>query len=283
MKRLAIAAVTLMLGSAAYAAGPAKVLLLPFEPAGPAEKQWIAKAIQQNLVAELSRVNTVQPVTGDQTAGTLDAAVKAAADAGADYVVFGSYQAVEGDLRVTGQVVDLSTKQIVSGLKSTGTLRDLFGIEDVIANQVKRSLPQPVAVAQPEMLKQPPAAPPAAVEVERPAVQVNQRAAELEAQIDRAMDRLRYAPYYGDDYGYNFSGIYTSYYPVYYYPVYPRRHHWGHSGHWLSGSFGGGNVSGNFQVGGGSSFVNHNPPADGNYNNFGRMTMQTAGAPAPRR
>ena len=44
--------------------GPIKVLLLPFAPlsAAPAEP-WIGQAVQQNLLAELSRLPTVQPAT----------------------------------------------------------------------------------------------------------------------------------------------------------------------------------------------------------------------------
>src|SRR5438046_1422336 len=117
MKRIVIS-LSLLIGSAVYAA-PAKVLLLPFDSAGPAEKQWVAKALQQNLLAELSRVNSVEPVLGAQVAADLDAALKAAGDAKADYVIFGSYQAVEADLRMTGQVVDVNKKQAVAGLKST--------------------------------------------------------------------------------------------------------------------------------------------------------------------
>src|SRR3954468_6883354 len=106
MKRIALL-LLMSLGSTLYAA-PAKVLLLPFDSAGPAEKQWVAKALQQNLLAELSRVNSVEPVVCTQVANNLDAALKAAADAKADYVIFGSYQAVDADLRMTGQVVDVT-------------------------------------------------------------------------------------------------------------------------------------------------------------------------------
>src|SRR5258706_9477150 len=160
MKRLTFI-VLILTGSMAWAGAPARVLLVPFDSVGPVEKEWVAKALQQNLIAELSRVNSVQTVTSDKAVGGLEAALKVAGDAGADYVVFGSYQAVEGELRITGQVVEVSKRQAVAGLKTTGSQRDLFGMEDVISHQVKRALPQPVAVAKPEMLQQPPAAPPA--------------------------------------------------------------------------------------------------------------------------
>jgi TolB-like protein len=263
-------------GTLAHAAAPSKVLLMPFESVGEGEKAWVAKAVQQNLVAELSRVSSVQPVTAGDPARDLDAAVKAAQEAKADYVVFGSYQAVEGDLRMTGQVVDVAKKQAVAGLKATGSQRDLFGMEDVIANQVKRALPQPVAVAAPqqEMLKQPPAAPPV-VEPTGPVVQdPRQRTKELEAALDRTIERLRYAPPY--EYGYPssyvYSGIYTPYYPVYYY--YPRRH-WGHhhhhGGHWNGGGWHHGHNSGGGRV---STAIGYPKPAGSNYATFPRMTVQ---------
>jgi TolB-like protein len=224
--RLAALFAMLVIGTAGLAAQP-KVLLLPFDSIGPAERQWVAKAVQQNLLAELSRINSVQPLVADKIARDQTDALKLAADANADYVVFGSYQSVEGDLRITGQVIDVARKQAVAGLKTTGTQRDLFGMEDVIANQVKRALPQPVAQAQPEMLQQPPAAPPA-VEATGPVVMdVNQKMRDLEDQIDRMIDRMRYAPAYDDYYPNYYSGYSYPYYPTYYYPVFINRggHH----------------------------------------------------------
>jgi len=271
MKRIVIPA--LMLLATTLQAAPAKVLLLPFDSAGPAEKQWVAKALQQNLLAELSRVNSIEPILGTQVGPTIEAARKSAAEDKADYVIFGSYQAIDSDLRMTGQVIDVTKKQSIAGLKSTGTQRDLFGMEDVIAQQVKRALPQPIAEAKPEMLQQPPAAQPISAAPPPPAIDANARARELEEQIDRAIDRLRYstdnAGYYPDNSFY--SGYYGPYYsyPFYAYPIY-RNHHYYHNHSGISGSFNTGNVSGSFSTG--RNFVSS---PTGNFNNFGRMTMQT--------
>jgi TolB-like protein len=279
MKRLSFIVLMLM-GTFAWAGAPAKVLLLPFDSVGPVEKDWVAKALQQNLVAELARVNSVQAVTGERAASGVDAAMKAAGEAKADYVVFGSYQSVDGDLRMTGQVIDLSKRQAVAGLKSTGSQRDLFGMEDVIANQIKRALPQPVAAAQPEMLQQPPAIPPV-IQPNGPVVinDANVRAQELGDQIDRAIDRIRYAPpdYY-DDYPSSY-GYYPYYSSVYYVPVFVRRHHdhrnWGGSS--ISGSYHSPHFNGGFQIGGGSFGQGHNA-AGGNFVGSGRNFVQaTAG------
>lgn len=268
-----VAAILLLTTTAAFAAAPAKVLLLPFESAGEAERAWVAKAVQQNLVAELSRVNSVQVVTGNDPAKDQEGALKTAQDAKADYIVFGSYQAIDGELRITGQVLDVNKKEAVTGLKATGSVRDLFGMEDVIAHQVKRALPQPVADAnKPEMLKQPPVAPPA-IEPNGPvAVDVNQRARELEEAIDRTIDRLRYAAPY--EYSYpTYSSYYSTpyyYYPVYVYPVFRHHHH--HFGSGFSGSFTGHNFGGSFSVGNGG--IGYPRAAGANYANFGRMSIQ---------
>jgi len=270
MKRLILLSLLLM-GTSAWAAAPAKVLLIPFDSVGPAEKQWVAKALQQNLLAELSRVNSVQVVTQERAVSETEAALKAAATVSADYVVFGSYQAVDGDLRMTGQVLDVAKKQAVAGLKSTGSQRDLFGMEDVISNQVRRALPQPVVEAKPEMLQQPPAAPPAVEESGPVVMDANRKALELQDEIDRAIDRLRYSDSYADDYYYPptyYSSYYVPYYPIYYFPLsHGFRHHHHYSGGSISGSYHGQHGSVNFRVGGGSfSHGGRGQPAPvGNY------------------
>jgi len=237
--RLITLVLTTAFAGAALAAEAPKVLVVPFDGAGPADKAWIAKALQQNLVAELSRVNSVEPVTADKVATDKPAALKAARDAGAQFVVFGAYQVVDADLRITGQVVEVAKGRTVAGLKATGAQRDLFGLEDAIATQVKRALPAPVAAA-PEMLKHAEAAPapapaapvmapvvggigggipgygPAAVRDAAVARAVG-RVDELEERLDRAMDRIRYLDDYDGGYGFR-SVRYSpfSYYPYYY-------------------------------------------------------------------
>jgi TolB-like protein len=303
MKRL-IALIVLMLGTTVYAAAPARVLLLPFESVGDSPKRWVAKALQQNLIAELSRFSSVTPVTGDTTAADLKDALKLAEKSKADYVVFGSYQAVEGDLRITGQVVDALKKESVAGLKTTGNLRDLFGLEDVIANQVKRSLPQPVVATSSDLLKQPVAPEPEAAPEAPPTIAgLDDRVQELQAQLNEAIERMRYTPpYYGDYYdsyptNYGYSGFYSPY--VYYtVPIFTNgfhrgRHHVDHhrGGTWNGGGTwhgGGGNMhgggtwhgGGNAQGGGGGvvrsqpvgGAVQYRAPAGSNYMNFGRMS-----------
>ena len=227
----------LAIGSAAMAQD--KVLVLPFEAVGPeqGQKGWVARALQQSLMAELSRVGSVKPVSGTATPGDLEMAMRVAQASEARYVIFGSYQAVDSDLRITGQVVDVSTKQSVAGLKATGTLRDLFGLEDTIAAQVKRALPgaamqPPAPAAAAEMLVQPrPADAPPAVAPRGPVEmgRAARAADELADEMGRAIERIRFRnnlederyydrPYRYRNYGYGYGGYPYYGYPVYYYP-----------------------------------------------------------------
>lgn len=175
MKRMVvILAVALMGGSAALAAPaspstrPAaaprgvedarpRVLVLPFEELaeGPS-RPWVGKAMQQSLVAELTRgglVSVMTPAADAPPATDAAAAAKLARDVHAPLVIIGSYQLIEQELRVTGQMLESINGESIAGINATGSLRDLFGIQDVIAAQVRRDLqvilqPSPVAGAK---------------------------------------------------------------------------------------------------------------------------------------
>lgn len=118
------------------------VLVLPFASLNDdAQREWISRAIQQNFVAELGDVNAVRliaPASAPKNAPPVDlqGALQAARDARATLVVFGNYQVVDQDVRVTGQVVDGQSGQIVGNVKATGRMAELFAIEDSLADQV---------------------------------------------------------------------------------------------------------------------------------------------------
>jgi TolB-like protein len=114
-------------------AGPAKekVLILPFESADAnARDVWIGRGIQQNLKTDFSRAKLLVPIAPQDAkpAGDEAEALKAAQAAGARYVILGSFQTMDGNLRITG-------------LRATGMTRDLFLLEDTIADQARRVLP----------------------------------------------------------------------------------------------------------------------------------------------
>ena len=131
------------------AASPGKVLILPLakdspDQGGDRSAEWIARAVQQSLVSDVVRQTAAQPVTGpaalDLAAADADAALRLAKAAGARLVLFGSYQFIEPDLRITAQVLNVETGESVGALKATGSLRDLFVMEDSLGSQLARIL-----------------------------------------------------------------------------------------------------------------------------------------------
>jgi TolB-like protein len=130
--------------------GPPHVLILSFDAVDRGDKrEWIGRGIQHALLSDLARVNAiwVQSVSDSKgeppRPGTIDtaAALTAGRAASAQFVICGSFQIVEPELRIIGIVLNVRTGEPVGSLKATGTVRDLFGMEDSITNQARRLLP----------------------------------------------------------------------------------------------------------------------------------------------
>src|SRR5450755_4548645 len=128
MKKLIVLAATIFLGGSVALAQPttvpsapvAKVLIVPFKQMGdPASHAWVGAAIQENLISDTTANPATQAVTSNQPLANMDSgdAMKAAKDAGAAIVVFGSYQVAFDQLRVTGQVMDVNSGRALATLQ----------------------------------------------------------------------------------------------------------------------------------------------------------------------
>lgn len=121
-----------------------KTLVFPFRSVSPTPQlAWISPAVQQSLLADLSSALPGSAAQVDNPAMGSDEAVKIAVQANARYAIFGSYQSIEGLLRLTGQVWDAQQNKSIAGLKVTGEARDIFTLEDELAVQIKRAVLQP--------------------------------------------------------------------------------------------------------------------------------------------
>jgi TolB-like protein len=121
-----------------------RVLVMPFDELSDTPKRdWVGKAMQQSLVAELTRTGTVSVITPPADAPEVKdakALAKLARDLQAPLVITGTYQLLDQDLRVTGQMLESINGEPVAGIKADGNLRDLFSIEDQIGSQVRRDI-----------------------------------------------------------------------------------------------------------------------------------------------
>jgi TolB-like protein len=240
MKHLLIALIVLAWGAMSRAAEPtappttqpskSKVLLLPFTPLDAADRpDGIGRGVQQNLAADVSHMRALEPVTIDAQppAGGYDtaSAMKAAKDAGAQYVVYGTYQHADSSVRISGVVVDVQAGQTMGGLKATGDLRDVFDLQDAISSQARRVLRGSAAGGEAG------AAPVASRDYgnDGPLTSPYSRQMEqLDSDAARSLDNIRMSTDYVDPWGYPYYGGYC--YPSYGYYPYNYWPYWGWGG-----------------------------------------------------
>jgi TolB-like protein len=118
------------------------ILVLPFTPVAGAS-EWIGKGIQEDLATELVRQSRLSVLTSPDVGPAADAAeaAKIGRDRNVSLVAFGTYQIVDTQVRINGQVVDVVAGRAIAALKATGARRDLFHMEDVLAAQTVAALP----------------------------------------------------------------------------------------------------------------------------------------------
>jgi TolB-like protein len=117
------------------------VLVFPFSALNDQPATWIGKGIQQNLMADLGRLPGVRVLPrGDEQSVNATRAIELAKEAGAAYVVTGSYQLMNDELRCVGQIINVASGDIVGTLKTTGAMHELFALEDAISDQAARQL-----------------------------------------------------------------------------------------------------------------------------------------------
>jgi len=149
---ITLAGANLLADPAAQPAGPAPqaaqpapvcdVYLIPFTPLGNDNSlDWVGKAVQQNLLTDLARAK-LHPLGSDKPIANSSDAQAAARAAGAKYLITGTYQVADQQLRFNGQVIDPTTGNVLGGISTTGAVRDLFALEDALSSQAVQQLAQ---------------------------------------------------------------------------------------------------------------------------------------------
>jgi TolB-like protein len=189
------------------------VLVLPFQQTGDTTSfGWIAPAIQENLLGQVSHSGYFQGLSSNQTVSGADtnAAIQIARSANANVVIFGGYQVVSDQIRIDGFALDVATGRTIGTLEATGQIQDLFKLEDALAAQVGQMLPGPEGSQMPEVTYGAPNAPPAA------ATQTPDTNAYAAAPyVDNSQAGYGYSPtYYYPAYGYGYPGFYYGSYII---------------------------------------------------------------------
>jgi TolB-like protein len=218
-----------------------RVLVMPFDELSDAPKrEWIGQAMQRALVAELTRsglVAVMTPPTDAPAAKDVAAVASVGRDMHAPLAIVASYQVVDQNLRVTGQMIETVNGEHIAAIKADGSLRDLFAIEDMIGNQVRRDLQvilRPPTAMSSSPSKSPGSGDPFQVQptgpVQQPAPTGAYDGSDLQRSLagddqwappaplwqEDARNRSRYdypPPYYYPGYGYSSYYDYCGYYP----------------------------------------------------------------------
>jgi len=157
------------------------VYLTPFTPlVSDNSLDWVGKAVQQNLLTDLARAN-YHPLGSDKPIATTADAQAAAKAAGAKFLISGTYQVADQQVRFTGQLIDAGNGNVLGGISTTGAMRDLFKMEDALSSQavqqlgqhaaapaVARNPPGKPAAQAPAAPAAPPANPPVVVQIVQP-------------------------------------------------------------------------------------------------------------------
>jgi TolB-like protein len=120
------------------------ILVLPFTSQSSDANNWIGKAVQQDLLADLTQATHSASLAPANAPASEDqaAALKTGRDFNATYVVFGQSQSIGKEVRLTGQVLDVAAGKPLGALKATGASDELFHLEDAVAGQVLVMLPR---------------------------------------------------------------------------------------------------------------------------------------------
>lgn len=119
------------------------ILLLPFTVLN--GSAWIVDSVQQSLQADLrnSSIAHAPAAAVDDSA----AIARIAHNASSDYVVLGHVQIIDDQVRLTASVFnDAGTS--IGVAKTTGDLRRLFDLEDVLADQLRDAIAKTTAAKQ---------------------------------------------------------------------------------------------------------------------------------------
>lgn len=143
---VAIMGMVMLLAAAALAGGapsqdrqqPRQVLVTRFTALTHEAAEWIGKAVQGDLVADLSRLSGTSVRSVEASFDSPLKAIAAANDQDAQQVLIGSYQVMEGNLRISGRLLEASTGATIGTVSAQGQLRDLFALEDELSGQLKK-------------------------------------------------------------------------------------------------------------------------------------------------
>ncbi|RYH06445.1 tetratricopeptide repeat protein [Tropicimonas sp. IMCC6043] len=137
---LSAGAIVFLYGNDNVPSGKITIAVLPFENvSGDAEQDYLSSGLAEDLLTDLSRIDSIAVLSRTATFG-LRSAMGISSDMmealGADYLVDGSVQRDGGQIRISAQLVQLSTGENIWAERYDRRLGDLFEVQDDVRNQI---------------------------------------------------------------------------------------------------------------------------------------------------
>ncbi len=130
------------------------IAILPFDNlTNDAQKKWIGYGFSETLCSGLFEFSTLRIVERTRISSIIDeiklgqsgliqeeSIQEAGKLLGADYMVCGSYQMSENNLRVNCRIIETKTGEILSATKITNQFNSIFDIQDSLINVIVRNI-----------------------------------------------------------------------------------------------------------------------------------------------
>ncbi len=120
------------------------VVVLPFvNRSGDPDNEYFSDGLTEEVIADLSRVSALRTISRNSSMtlkGTAKNTATIARELGVTHLVSGSVRRAGNALRVTAELIDAGTDASVWSEKYSGTVEDVFGIQEEIARKIVGAL-----------------------------------------------------------------------------------------------------------------------------------------------
>jgi serine/threonine protein kinase/tetratricopeptide (TPR) repeat protein len=120
------------------------IIVLPFANLSPdADNAFFSDGLTEELIADLAKVNALSVISRTssmQLKGTTKSVRAIGEELGVQYVLEGSVRKAGNSLRITAQLVDVATDTPLWSDKYSGTMDDVFEVQERVSREIVRAL-----------------------------------------------------------------------------------------------------------------------------------------------
>jgi serine/threonine protein kinase/tetratricopeptide (TPR) repeat protein len=151
------------ISSAPVAPGPKKsIIVLPFENISPdPEQEYFCDGMTEEIITDLSHIHDLLVISRNSAMtfkGSKKKTGAIAREANVRYVLEGSVRKADNSLRIIAQLIDAETDTHIWAEKYTGTLDDVFEIQEKVSRSIADSLRLELGSAEKRMIAERPIA-----------------------------------------------------------------------------------------------------------------------------